>query len=69
MLQVREMVYEFYAARYTAALERLHKLAPVLQLDMYLSPHVSALTQVRSWTAGFGLVLAVEPAVRSACTS
>ena len=40
------MVNDFYAARYTAALERLHKLAPVLRLDMHLSTHLPALTQV-----------------------
>ena len=44
--QVREMVAEFYAARYSAALERLHRLAPLLRLDMHLAAHLPALTQV-----------------------
>ena len=73
-MQVRDMVNEFYAARYTAALERLHKLAPVLRLDMHLATHVAALTAVRSCHAllaaqDSSVLVLVCGATRRCCTS
>lgn len=43
MSQVRELVNDFYAAKYSACLSRLARLVPLLRLDMLLGPHVSQL--------------------------
>mmetsp|Transcript_7549 Transcript_7549/g.13664 ORF Transcript_7549/g.13664 Transcript_7549/m.13664 type:complete len:252 (-) Transcript_7549:434-1189(-) len=40
---VRELIADFHASRYTSALKYLEKLRPELQLDMYLSDHLSQL--------------------------
>lgn len=41
--EVRELVNDFYAAKYSACLSRLARLVPLLRLDMLLGPHVSQL--------------------------
>lgn len=43
LVQVRELVYDFYGSRYAACLARLQRLLPMLRLDIYLSPHVDTL--------------------------
>ena len=42
--QVREVVSDFYGARYASCLARLTKLTPLLRLDLMLGAHVTQLT-------------------------
>lgn len=41
--EVREVVQEFYKARYAQSLAALERLRPLLLLDMHLHPHVEDL--------------------------
>ena len=48
MVQVREMVYDFYESRYAGCLARLQQRLPIFRLDPHLSPHVDALHKMVS---------------------
>ena len=43
LLQVREVVHDFYASRYASCLNQLQRLQPTLELDMHLHQHAAAL--------------------------
>lgn len=38
---VRELIQDFYASRYSSCLNYLSKIRPVLELDLHFHPHVS----------------------------
>ena len=48
LLQVRELVHDFYASRYASCLKQLQRLQPTLNLDMHLHQHAAALSSAVS---------------------
>ena len=62
VLQVREMLHDFYSSRYASCLSLLEKIQSALHLDIHLQRHAKELSTAVS-TLSFDIACSMTPTV------